>query len=509
VAFLPAACTGVPPQASHTATIPVTTTQPTPVRATPTTGPQRSPSVRLTSPPETRTPSTAPADVVFHNGSILTMETEQPEAQALAIQGETILAVGSDDEILALQGPETSVVDLAGRTVLPGFVDGHTHVLRYPDRAGKTLDEAMGVALSYGLTTVNEMSADGPYLEHLMEAEQEGRLRLRVNVFPEFNAGLLNDEGETILMRVWFPEQGPILDPDRRLRIPGIKIFVDGGSSPGRGCPALSEPYPEELLAEPWFQSLGCGELGELYLTQEQVNRAVADAQAAGFRVAFHAMGDRAIDATLDAIEYALNGASSEGYRHQIQHSSLMRPDQMQRYVELDVLASVRGYFNTCDQDEYPTYYGPDRFQWAANRYALPRLGIHTYAEGDFGWTTDHSNRISPRTIDPLLFLYGAVTHQQLREDGTACQPQPWIARHQISVEQGLRMLTIEPAFAVSQEDVIGSLTSGKFADLVILSDNPLTVDPNAIIDLRVLMTMVAGRAEFCAPGYEVFCPSR
>jgi predicted amidohydrolase YtcJ len=447
--------------------------------------------------------------VVFHNGAILTMEADQSQAQAIAIQGENILAVGSDEEILPLRGPQTQVVDLAGRALLPGFIDGHTHILRFPDRADQTLDEAMGVALSYGLTTVSEMAADGPFLERLMAAEREGRLRLRVNAFPEYNAGVLDEEGNSIYMGVWFPEQGPILQSDRRLRIPGIKIFADGGFSPGRGCWALTDRYPEALQAEPWFQDLGCGERGTLYLPQDELNRVVAEAQAAGFRVSFHTGGDHTVDIVLNAIEYALNGESNERYRHQIQHNSLLRPDQLDRYASLNALASVRGYFNTCEQDDYPMYFGPERFEWIANRYALPGLGIHTYAEGDFGWTTDPGDRTSARPVDPLLTLYGLVTHQQLRADGSACDPDPWIAQHQIGVEQALQMLTIEPAFAVSQEDVIGSLRPGKFADLVILSDNPLTVDPSAIKDLKVLMTMVGGRAEYCAPGYQAFCPER
>ncbi|MGB3905537.1 MAG: hypothetical protein WBB22_11480, partial [Anaerolineae bacterium] len=223
LAFIATACGALPSQPSDTATPPVIAEQPT-------------------SPPETSTvapepsPSASPADVIFHNGAILTMEAEQTEAQAIAIQGENILAVGSDEEILALGGPETRVVDLAGRALLPGFIDGHTHILRFPDRADQTLDEAMEVALIYGLTTVSEMAADGPFLERLMAAEREDRLRLRVNAFPEYNAGVLDEEGNSIYMGVWFPEHGPILDPDSRLRIPGIKIFVDGGFSPGRGC---------------------------------------------------------------------------------------------------------------------------------------------------------------------------------------------------------------------------------------------------------------------------------
>jgi predicted amidohydrolase YtcJ len=443
--------------------------------------------------------------VIFHNGTVLTMELDDPEAEAIAIQGDKVQAVGSDEEVLALQGPNTRMVDLAGRTLLPGFVAGHTHILRYPDRAGKTLDDAMDVALGYGFTTVTEKAADEPFLEQLMEAEREGRLRLRVNVFAEYNGGMLDDEGHQFFMRVWFPEHGPILDHDRKLRIPGIKIFVDGAFTGERGCWAVTEPFPEALQSESWFQELGCGPRGELYLSQDELNEAVAAAQAAGFSVAFHAMGDRAIDAALNAIEYALNGESNEQYRHQIQHNSLVRPDQLQRYATLNAAVEVGGYFNTCEQDFYAVF-GPERSEWVANRYALPGSGIHAYTGGgDFGWRSDPAD---PSGLDPLIVLYGMVTHQQLREDGSVCEPAPWIARHQISVERALQMLTIESAWAVSQEEVIGSLRPGKFADVVILSDNPLAVEPDAIKDLRVLMTMVGGRVEYCAPGHESSCPT-
>jgi len=104
--------------------------------------------------------------------------------------------------------------------------------------------------------------------------------------------------------------------------------------------------------------------------------------------------------------------------------------------------------------------------------------------------------------------LWGLVTRQQLQADGTACQPAPWVAEHQISVEQALRMLTIEPAYAVSQENALGSLKAGKFADMVILSGNPTTVAPDALKDLQVLMTMVGGKMGYCAAGSEALCPT-
>jgi predicted amidohydrolase YtcJ len=454
------------------------------------------------------TPPTSPpveaASIIFYNGQVVTMDASMIQAEALAVKGENILAVGSDAEILTYQGSATIMIDLDGKALLPGFIDGHTHVLRSPDIVGLTMDDAMEVALSYGLTGVTEMVGEADFIEQLQRADQEGRMRLRVNLFTNYNQGYLDDQNQVILVEnPWFSDHGPILDHDLKVRVPGIKVFVDGGD-PGRGCPALTEPYPKE------FQQIlppVCIPNGTLYFTQAELNQIVADIQAKGFRVAFHSMGDRGIDTVLNAIENALGGESNDSHRHAVQHNSLLRPDQLTRYEQIRPLASVRGYFNTCDQEGYPDFYGPYRYEWAANRYALPNMNIHAYAEGDFGWTTEHTDRTAPRTLNPLLYLYGLVTHKQLRDDGTVCEPAPWLARHVISVEKALRMFTTETAYAVSQEDYLGSLEPGKFADMIILSDNPLTVNPDDLKDLDVWMTMVGGSTEYCAPGQEDYCP--
>jgi predicted amidohydrolase YtcJ len=453
-----------------------------------------------------------PADVIFHNGTILTMENpategECPVAQAIAIQGERIMAVGSDTEILALRGPETQVIDLVGQTLLPGFADGHTHILAFSHRMGRTLDEAQDVALRFGFTSVTEMWADESFLDELMQAEEAGRLRLRVNAFPIYNDGVLDENGDKVIVRAWYPGTDPILDSDRMLRIPGIKIFVDGASTLGRGCPALNEPYEAAIRSEDWFRELCGSERGDLYWSQEEINQVVTDAQAAGYRVAFHAMGDRAIETALNAIEFALDGRPNRLHRHQIQHNSLLPFNLLDRYVSLDVLCSVRGYFNTCDQDFYITAYGSHRYEWVANRYALPGLEVHAFLETDFAWTVEPDDFFAMRTGNPMVSLYGYVTHRQVKQDGTVCTPDPWLAQRAITVERALRMMTFESAYAVSQEDVLGTLEPGKFADLIILSDNPLTVDPGSLKDLEVWMTMVGGRVEYGAPGHEALCP--
>ena len=488
---------------------PVTTTAPpTTASITPQTvaeSPAPTKSITPAAPTSTSLPKSdgVPADVIFYNGVILTMDSSHPQAQAIAIQGNKILAVGSDTEIMARNGPKTQLIDLAGLTIMPGFIDGHSHLLAFPDRMGKTIDQAQEIAIRYGITSVTEMWANQGQLDILMEAEKKGTLRMRVNVFPIYNEGSLNENRQSAIDETWYPAHKPILDTDRQLRIPGIKIFVDGDFTPARGCWALSEPYLPEALA-----SLGCGtNKGDLYLSQNALNRVVAGAQKAGFSVAFHSMGDGAIEQTLNAIEYALGGQSNDQFRHMIQHNSLLRPDQLTRYADMDVIASVRGYADFCDATTGLAEWGPDRQTWYANRFAIPGLGTHAFIESDFGWTADPANRFANRTLDPIVHLYGIVTHRYVGNDGSVCEAAPWVAVHKVSVERALQMYTIEPAYAVFMEEVIGSLEPGKYADLIILSGNPMTVDPNTLKDLKVWMTMINGEVEYCAAGQEEICP--
>ena len=455
--------------------------------------------------PETEV--TQPADIIFHNGTIITIDHAQPLAEALAIRAGRIQTAGTNDKVLTLQGTDTVTVDLHGYTMLPGFVEGHTHYVRNSFEDGKPLQEIMDTMLSFGLTSETEMHGNREFVENMLRAEQNGELRVRVNIFSDYNYGFL-ENGKTIIEpQPWYLDHEPILDTARMLRTPGVKIFADGAGTAGRGCAYKTFAFPEsitEIWPDVWNV---CGsKYGDLYLSEAQLTEAIQSIQDHGYRAAFHAMGDGTIDAILNALETVLGGESNAKYRHQIQHNSTLRPDQIERYAQMDILASVRGTFNTCDAAEYEAMFGEDYYEWAANRFALPARGIHAYAEGDFG-RGDVYDVTVPRTLNPIMSLFGLVTHQQPRSDGSTCQPPEWISKHQISVERALEMLTIEPAYAVSMEEAIGSVEPGKYADLIILSGNPISIDPDSLKDLKVWMTMAAGKVEYCAPGQEVFCP--
>ena len=212
-------------------------------------------------------------------------------------------------------------------------------------------------------------------------------------------------------------------------------------------------------------------------------------------------MGDAAIETILDALDVVLDGESNSVYRHQIEHNSVLRPDLMDRYVDMDMIANILGMFNVSEAGFYEVAYG-EHHEWNAYRYALPNLGIHVL----FG--QDYNNRGDVNKLNPFVDLFGFVTHKELMSDGSIVDPPEWVARYEISVERALEMLTIEPAYAVSMEEYIGSLLPGKYADLIILSDDPLTISPDDLYKITVLMTMVNGEMKYCAAGADDFCPT-
>ena len=456
------------------------------------------------SPSNTSTPepvTTQAADVIFHNGVIITIEASQPQAQAVAILGNKILAVGSNADIMALKGPQTKLIDLAGHTMMPGFMEAHTHYIQNSYFAGKSFEEMMGNLVRFGLTSETEMHGNQEFIDVMLAAEQNNQVVVRTNIFAQYNYSYLVNN-KTVIDPVWYLDNPPILDPARMVRIPGVKFFVDGAGTPDRGCPFDSFPFPSTVTdAWPDVWESCRSPYGELYLDEAQLTSALQTVQDRGYRASFHVMGDASATIALNAIETVLDGKPNSIYRHQIQHSSLLSPEQVQRYLQLDIISNVPGMFNTCDADTYLPIYGEQYYQWSVNRYTLVDMGAHVSAIGD--WLGGDVN-----LLNPFRRLYGLVTMRQWPIGGSVCNPPEWIAKHKIGVERALEMLTIEPAYTVSMEDYIGSIRAGKFADLIVISDNPLTVDPDQLIDLQVWMTMINGKVVYCAAGKEAFCPS-
>ena len=411
---------------------------------------------------------------IFYNGVILTMEAGFPQAQAIAIQDQKILAVGQDDEILALRAPGTRVIDLQGRTLMPGFVDAHTHILNDARSQGMSLDEAQARALRNGITTLGDLFVDRSFLREIRKFEGEGRLRVRTGLYLVYNDPCGEVFGD------WYKDNPPTRSAGEMLRINGVKIFTDGGSC---GRPALSFEIEK-----------GAGH-GDLWMSQDQLNQVVREAQSTGYQVAIHAIGDRAVEQAQNAIAFALDGQPNQ-FRHRMEHISVLTPEMVRRFGELGIIAVIPGIYPSCTPfgPPLPKEYGSWEWPWRDLRAANPEMKIAWHSDFPF-WSTS-----------PILHLYGFVTRKDvyLQYD---CSPQVWLRDDTLSVEQALTIMTIDSAYALFREDEVGSLEAGKYADLIVLSQNPLTIPPEELKRIQVLVTLVNGQFEYCAAGQPDLCP--
>ena len=415
--------------------------------------------------------------IIFHNGEILTMDEANLQAEAVEITGEMITAVGSNEEILALERAGTQVIDLDGRTLMPGFVDAHTHLFNDAEQYfDMSLPDVQQIALENGITTIGDMFVNKSFLKEMQKFDADGQLRIRTSLY------LVATDNCGKAMGEWWQEHAPTRSFGEMLRIGGVKVFTDGGTCER---PALSyELRPGEGL-------------GDLFFEQEALNDLVADVQRHGHQVAIHAIGDRAIEQAQNAIESSLEGRSNT-YRHRIEHNSVIRPDLLMRYGEIGIIPTLFGPYPLCEPfgppppPEYQSWEWPYRALLDAN----PGLPIAWHGDDPFFGR-----------IRPLDDLYSLITRNEIGKDSQVCEAQPWQAQHIITVEEALPMMTVNAAYALFRDEEVGSLTAGRYADLIVLSDNPLTVDPEDILQMDVLLTIVGGQAEFCTPDFGDLCP--
>jgi predicted amidohydrolase YtcJ len=420
------------------------------------------------------------ADVIYWNGHVETLDDAFSHAEALAVKDGRILAVGGSlDVLFRFAGFGTRFIDLHGRALLPGFVDAHTHLLNDHESLGLTVEEAQALGLAQGITTLGELFVNPAIYDEITGFAATGSLQIRTSLYLVY----ANPCG--VVLGDWYLAHPPLRDPEAMLRTPGIKIFTDGGS-----CGASANTFSFDPPQDPPF--------GDLWFEQAMLDAAVAQADAAGYQVAIHALGDRGRDEALTAIDHALAGRANV-LRHRIEHDTFMRPDQIGRYTSLGVVATAFGA-QTCLQEADPIEdHIPD--------FALPffhpvpamlSAGVAVAWHSDFPF----------RPIDTFRYhLYNLVTRQQVDEDGvTICVPDAFLAAGRVTTRQALRMMTLASAYALHMDGAVGSLEPGKLADLIVVSHDPLRVAPDALKDLAVLSTVVGGVPRYCAAGHERFC---
>jgi len=406
--------------------------------------------------------SPVPPEVIYHNGVVLTMEAGQPRAEAVAVRDGRILAVGDDDSVLALKRRPTRVVDLGGRTVLPGFIDSHAHWIGDGPMVGLSAYSAIDGALRRGWTSINEQFVNQGWLETLRVLDAAGELRVRVNAYLPIN---FEDDkfGE------WFLAYTPRRAFSPHLRLAGIKLFLD----------------------HDWGT--------RFHWDQADLNVSVLTAHLNGWQVAAHAVSAEAHDQYLTAVAKAQATHPNPDARHRVEHVIQLRDDQLTKLGELGMIASIQPGMpgDLATEAGFPELVARGQTRWMARWRDLVDSGIRTVGSSDMPWLVlglgDRATELPHGS--PLEAVHQAVT----RQSHLGRPPEDWQLTQRLTVDQALRLFTIDAAYGTFEEDVKGSLAPGKYADLVILSDDPTTVPVDSLVDIQVLATVVDGQVEHCA----------
>ncbi|HEU4895063.1 MAG TPA: hypothetical protein VFT85_04420, partial [Acidimicrobiia bacterium] len=242
-----------------------------------------------TSPPAATIADEPVADLVIRGGVVLTQADDQPVAEGVAIRGDEIIAVGGDLELNPVIGPDTALLDLDGRAVIPGFVDAHSHYYGAALSEGRDLTDIQDQMLAAGVTTVGEAAVDEGLLAEMEALDGAGLLRVRSSLY------LLADTACGDLTGDWQFDIPPTRERGERLRIGGIKLFTDGGSC---NAPAVSYEH-------------GFGGNGDLYFSADELAALIEPYDTAGYQVVVHALGDRAVEETLAGLEIVIGDSGN------------------------------------------------------------------------------------------------------------------------------------------------------------------------------------------------------
>lgn len=544
------------------------------------------------------------ADVVIRGGKVLTMDQSQPEAEAIALKGERILAVGTSEAIGALVGTETKVIELKGdQTVIPGLIEGHGHFLGLGQSLmmlnlaqAKTWDEVVAqVEVAARVTPPGQWiigrgwhqskweKAPEPSVEGYPTAEALSRVApnhpvllthasghmsiandyaMRLgDVTPETTApdggeilrrpggeptGVLRERAQDLVSRALardvakqsveqrdaefaraielagaeclrygitsFQDAGTPVDSIRSLRryaaagklplrlwvmvrddlerirqqasslkmvgygnqfltVSAVKLSIDGALGPHGAW--LLAPYADLPTS-----------VGLNTIPLETVQAAAEFCATRDFQLCVHAIGDRANRETLDVFEAALKKyPTGQPRRWRIEHAQHLHPDDIGRFGKLGVIAAMQAVHCTSDAIFVPQRLGQLRSEQGA--YVWRSLI-------DSGAVVTNGTDAPVEEVNPFPSLYASVTRKL--PNGQTFFPEQSMTRL-----EALRSYTIDCAYAAFEENQKGSLVAGKLADLAILDRNLLTCEAEAILNTKVLFTVLGGKVVYSA----------
>ena len=518
-------------------------------------------------------------DYVVINAKVFTIDEDQPQAEAFAVKGDRFTAVGSSSDMRNLASSGTEIIDAEGMTVVPGFIDAHSHpssagvnelvqvnadlrsiteikeVLRqraaitqegqwvrafkYDDtklaegrpinrfdidevvpnhpavvghRGGHTgVYNSMALALAgvtsetpdppggrfyrdsngvltglaaeraryvfnslipsdstreqrrdgvklitelmtkAGLTSVHQTGASRNDMIAYQDARADGGMRFRMYLFPRVqlfedlvNAGIRSGFGDEVL------------------RIGAVKFSADGSAS--ERTMRMSTPFegrPDDY--------------GILTMSQEEIHEAVENAHRNDFQIGIHANGDVTIEMVLNAYERVQRLWPRNDPRHRIEHCSLVNPALLQRIKDLGVIPAPFYTYVHYHGNKWVEY-GEEKMRWMFAHKSFLDYNIPVAPASDY----------TPGPFEPMMALQSMVTRKDF--DGRV-----WGPNQRITIDQAMRICTLNGAYASFEENIKGSITAGKLADFVILADDPHDVDPDNIKNIEIVRTVVGG----------------
>ena len=384
-------------------------------------------------------------------------------ARALALAGITRATLDPAGGVIVrdAQGEPTGALKDAATELI-------NKVIPAPNREQRrrAMANVLREAARLGVTSAQAMSADDDTLTTLREFLNEGRLTLRVYVAPPI--ARVEDQARLGTGRAF---GGPML------RIGALKAFADG--SLGSRTAYFFDPFLD--------QSTNRGLLSQDMQPLEKMRGWMMRADDAGLQLCTHAIGDAAISAILDLYQDIQDSHGVRDRRWRIEHAQHMAAKDFDRFAALGVIASMQ------------PYHAIDDGRWAEARIGHDRAS-RTYAFRTF---LDHHVRLAFGTdwpvapLNPMLGLYAATTRATLDSKNSG----GWFPEQKLSIQEAISAYTAGPAYAEFQDHDKGSIEIGKLADLVLLSEDVISIRPEKLREVRVVTTWLGGVAIYDESG--------
>nr|WP_255608017.1 amidohydrolase family protein [Ancylobacter sp. Lp-2] len=337
------------------------------------------------------------------------------------------------------------------------------------------LEATLAGMSAVGLTAVTDAAVTPVEFAVWEKLYREGRLKLRVR--GAYMIEDLDDDSDAAVARIVATARDHSLDP-AWLRTDSVKVFADG---------VLEFPAETAAVLAPYLDANGkpTTNVGDLYFEPKLFNSLVTKLDKAGLTVHVHAIGDRAVRASLDAFEAARKANGPRDNRHQIAHLQLVDPADFPRFAALGVIANMQFEWGKRDPSNVgplEPYLGPERFRYLYPNGSLQAAGALVAAGSDWD--------VSP--YSPFLGMEVGATRRDRDREAEALNSD-----ERLSVAEMLAAYTINAAAAMRLDDIVGSIEAGKRADFVILDRNPLAIDPATLRDTKVLATYVDGKVVY------------